>query len=178
MRSDKIKQGFERAPHRSLLRATGLSAEAIDKPFIAICNSYTDIIPGHVHLSKVADLIKKAIRQGRRHAVRVQHHRHLRRHRHGPRRHEVLPAQPRAHRRLRGVHGQRAPFDGMICIPNCDKIVPGMLMGALRCNIPTIFVSGGPMRAGKMPDGRTVDLISVFEGVGALKAGKITEAAA
>ena len=175
MRSDLVKKGFERAPHRSLLRATGLTAEAMQKPFIAICNSYTDVIPGHVHLRKVADIVKKAVikaggtpfefdtigicdgiamgHTGMKYSL--------------PSRELVadcVETMVNAHR-----------FDGMVCIPNCDKIIPGMMMGALRCNIPTIFVSGGPMRAGKMPDGRIVDLISVFEGVGAFKAGKISE---
>ncbi len=175
MRSDQVKKGFEHAPHRALLRATGLSAEAIEKPFIAICNSYTDIIPGHVHLRKVADIVRKAIvkaggtpfefdtigicdgiamgHTGMKYSL--------------PSRDliaDCVETMLNAHR-----------FDGLVCIPNCDKIIPGMMMGALRCNIPTIFVSGGPMRAGKTPDGRTVDLISVFEAVGAHKVGKLTE---
>ncbi|MCX6996003.1 MAG: dihydroxy-acid dehydratase, partial [Kiritimatiellaeota bacterium] len=172
---DQIKIGFERAPHRSLLRATGLTTAAIAKPFIAVCNSYTDIIPGHVHLRKVADFIKKEIvkaggtpfefncigicdglamgHAGMKYSL--------------PSREliaDCVETMARAH-----------AFDAMICIPNCDKIVPGMIMGALRVNIPTIFASGGPMLAGKLPDGRAVDLISVFEGVGAFKAGKISE---
>jgi dihydroxy-acid dehydratase len=175
MRSDKVKQGFERAPHRALLRATGLSAEAISKPLIAICNSYTDIIPGHVHLRKVADLIKKAIIKAGGTPIEfdtigicdgiAMGHTGMK---------YSLPSRELIADCVETMVNAHQ-FDGMICIPNCDKIIPGMIMGALRCNIPTIFVSGGPMRAGKMPDGRTVDLISVFEGVGALKAGKITE---
>ena len=101
MRSDTIKLGDARAPHRSLLRATGLRDDDFSKPFIAVCNSYTDIIPGHVHLDKVG-AVRQAVRpRGGRRAVRVQHHRRGRRHRHGPRGHEVLAAQPRDHRRLR-----------------------------------------------------------------------------
>jgi dihydroxy-acid dehydratase len=175
MRSDKVKQGFERAPHRALLRATGLSAEAIAKPLIAICNSYTDIIPGHVHLRKVADLIKKAIIKAGGTPIEfdtigicdgiAMGHAGMK---------YSLPSRELIADCVETMVNAHQ-FDGMICIPNCDKIIPGMIMGALRCNIPTIFVSGGPMRAGKMPDGRTVDLISVFEGVGALKAGKINE---
>ena len=175
MRSDKIKQGFERAPHRALLRATGLSAEAISKPLIAICNSYTDIIPGHVHLRKVADLIKKAVIKaggtpfefdtiGICDGIAMGHT--------GMK--YSLPSRELIADCVETMVNAHQ-FDGMVCIPNCDKIIPGMIMGALRCNIPTIFVSGGPMRAGRMPDGRAVDLISVFEGVGALKAGKINE---
>jgi len=175
MRSDKIKQGFERAPHRALLRATGLSAEAISKPLIAICNSYTDIIPGHVHLRKVADIVKKAVIKAGGTPIEFDTI-------------GVCDGIAMGHSGMKFSLPSREliadcvetmltahQFDGMVCIPNCDKIIPGMIMGALRCNIPTIFVSGGPMRAGKMPDGRTVDLISVFEGVGALKAGKINE---
>jgi dihydroxy-acid dehydratase len=175
MRSDTVKKGFERAPHRSLLRATGLKSEDIAKPFIAVCNAYTDVIPGHVHLRKVGDLVKKAIIKaggtpfefntiGICDGIAMGHT--------GMK--YSLPS-----RELVGdcvetmVNAHR--FDGMVCIPNCDKIVPGMIMGALRCNIPTIFVSGGPMRAGKTSDGRTVDLISVFEGIGAFKAGKMNE---
>jgi dihydroxy-acid dehydratase len=175
MRSDQVKKGFERAPHRSLLRATGLKSEAMSKPFIAICNSYTDIIPGHVHLRKVGDLIRKAILQaggtpfefntiGICDGIAMGHT-------------GMKYSLPSRELIADGVETMANAhcFDGMICIPNCDKIVPGMIMGALRANIPTIVVSGGPMRAGKLPDGKTVDLISVFEGVGAYKAGKLNE---
>ena len=169
MRSDMIKKGFERAPHRSLLRATGVirSEADFDKPFIAIANSYTDIIPGHVHLNEFGEVVRAGGARGRRRAVHVQHHRRGRRHRHGPRRHEVLACASReliadCVETMVAAHC----FDGMVCIPNCDKIVPGMLMAAMRVNIPTIFVSGGPMTAGVTPAGRVVDLISVFEGVG------------
>ena len=175
MRSDKIKQGFERAPHRALLRATGLSTEAINKPLIAICNSYTDIIPGHVHLRKVADIVKKAVIKAGGTPIEFDTI-------------GICDGIAMGHSGMKFSLPSREliadcvetmltahQFDGMVCIPNCDKIIPGMIMGALRCNIPTIFVSGGPMRAGRMPDGRAVDLISVFEGVGALKAGKINE---
>ena len=177
MRSDTIKRGFDRAPHRSLLRATGLRDEDFDKPFIAVANSFVEIVPGHVHLNKVAELVKEAVRQaggvpfefntiGVDDGIAMGHA--------GmkyslPSREIIADAvetMVRAH-----------CFDGMICIPNCDKIVPGMLMAAVRCNIPTIFVSGGPMAAGKTPSGQTVDLISVFEGVGAYKAGTIDDAA-
>ena len=175
MRSDEVKKGFERAPHRSLLRATGLTTADIDKPFIAVCNSYTDVIPGHVHLRKVAELIKKEIHKaggtpfefnciGVCDGIAMGHT--------GMK--YSLPSRELIAdcvETMVSAHG----FDAMICIPNCDKIVPGMIMGALRANIPTIFASGGPMLAGKMPDGRAVDLISVFEGVGAFKAGKINE---
>ena len=175
MRSDEVKAGIERAPHRSLLRATGLRNGDFDKPFIAVCNSYTDVVPGHIHLRKAADIVKDAIRRaggvpfefntfaicdgiamghvGMKYSL--------------PSREliaDIVESMVEAHR-----------FDGMVCIPNCDKIIPGMLMGALRVNIPTIFASGGPMRAGRLPDGRVVDLISVFEGIGELKEGRISE---
>ena len=175
MNSDQVKVGYERAPHRSLLRATGLDAAAINKPFIAVCNSYTDIIPGHVHLRKVADLIKKEIVKaggtpfefnciGICDGIAMGHA-------------GMKYSLPSRELIADGVEtmARAHAFDAMICIPNCDKIVPGMIMGALRANIPTIFASGGPMLAGKLPDGRAVDLISVFEGVGAFKAGKLSE---
>jgi len=175
MRSDKVKTGFERAPHRSLMNATGLSAEDIKKPFIGICNSYTDAIPGHVHLRRVADIIKEAVRQAGGTPIEfntigicdgiAMGHSGMK---------YSLPSRELIADSVETVV-QGHQFDGMVCIPNCDKIVPGMVMGALRCNIPTIFASGGPMAAGHMPDGRTVDLISVFEGIGEYKADKISE---
>lgn len=175
MRSDTVKQGFERAPHRSLLRATGLDDAAIRKPFIAVCNSYTDIIPGHVHLRRVGDLVKQTIREaggtpfefntiGICDGIAMGHQ--------GMK--FSLPSRELIADSVESML-QAHQFDGMICIPNCDKIVPGMIMGALRCNIPTIFVSGGPMAAGRDAAGRVVDLISVFEAVGGYKTGKVDE---
>src|SRR5215472_16083964 len=176
MRSDTIKKGFERAPHRSLLRATGsIESEADwDKPFIAICNSYTDCIPGHAHLNEVGMLIKRLVRAaggvpflfntiGVDDGIAMGHS--------GmkyslPSREliaDCVESMIRAH-----------SFDGMLCIPNCDKIVPGMLMGAMRLNIPTLFVSGGPMEAGKTADGKTVDLIDVFIGAAAKQSGHMS----
>lgn len=176
MRSDQIKLGFERAPHRGLLRATGVVGENdFHKPFIAVCNSYVDVVPGHVHLQAFGKFVKEAIRAaggvpfefntiGVDDGIAMGHigmkyslpSRELIA--------DCVETMVEAHR-----------FDGMVCIPNCDKIVPGMLMAAMRLDIPTIFVSGGPMAAGKTADGRSVDLISIFEGVGAYQAGKITE---
>ncbi|MDZ4198323.1 MAG: dihydroxy-acid dehydratase [Kiritimatiellia bacterium] len=175
MRSDIVKKGFERAPHRSLLRATGLSSEAIRKPFIAVCNSYTDVIPGHVHLRKVGDLIKKEIVRaggtpfefnviGICDGLAMGHE--------GMK--FSLPSRELIADSVETMLRAHA-FDAMICIPNCDKIVPGMILGAVRCNIPTIFASGGPMMAGRLPDGKPADLISVFEGVGAFKSGRMSE---
>ena len=176
MRSDQIKRGFERAPHRALLKATGVRDEDMQKPFIAVCNSYIDIIPGHVHLQKFGAFIKQAVREaggvpfefntiGVDDGIAMGH----------AGMNFSLPSRELIADSVETVISAHA-FDGMICIPNCDKIVPGMLMAAVRLDIPTIFVSGGPMAAGKTPDGRSVDLITVFEGVGAYKAGKIDEA--
>lgn len=176
MRSDQIKRGIEHAPHRALLKATGVVSDAdLDKPFIAVVNSYVDIVPGHVHLQEFGRLVKQAVREaggvpfefntiavddgiamghaGMKYSL--------------PSRELIcdsIETMLEAHR-----------FDGMVCIPNCDKIVPGMLMAAMRVNIPAIFVSGGPMPAGRTPEGETIDLISVFEGVGAFQAGKIDQ---
>ncbi len=177
MRSDTIKRGFERAPHRSLLRATGAIRDEADwgKPFIAVCNSYIDIIPGHVHLQEFGRIVKEAIREaggvpfefntiGVDDGI-VMGHEGMR---------YSLPSRELIADSVETVVAAHC-FDGLICIPNCDKIVPGMLMGAARVNIPTIFVSGGPMKAGVDSQGNKVDLISVFEGVGAYASGKIDD---
>ncbi len=173
MRSDTIKKGYERAPHRSLLRATGVRDEDFEKPFIAIVNSYIDIIPGHVHLQEFGKLIKDIVRVeggvpfefntiGVDDGIAMGHD--------GMK--YSLPSREIIADSVETMI-QAHQFDGMICITNCDKIVPGMAMGALRVDVPTVIVSGGPMAAGRTPDGDIVDLVSVFEGVGAYKAGKI-----
>ena len=173
MRSDKIKKGFERAPHRALLKATGLHEGDMKKPFIAICNSYVDIVAGHVHLQAFGKLIKDAVRQaggvpfefntiGVCDGIAMGHS--------GMK--YSLPSRELIADSVETMI-EAHMFDGMICIPNCDKIGPGMLMAAMRVNIPTIFVSGGAMAAGRTPQGKTVDLISVFEGVGQFTSGKI-----
>ena len=176
MRSDAIKKGFEHAPHRSLLRATGVikSEKDFDKPFIGIANSYTDLIPGHVHLQNFGKIAKKAIRSaggvpfefntiGVDDGIAMGH---------------IGMRYSLASRELIAdsieTVAEAHRLDGLLCITNCDKIVPGMLMGVARINIPTVFVSGGPMKAGEV-DGERVDLVSVFEGVGKVKAGIITE---
>jgi dihydroxy-acid dehydratase len=177
VRSDTIKKGFERAPHRSLLRATGVvqSEDDFRKPFIAVVNSYVDIIPGHVHLQRFGKVVKEAVREaggvpfefntiGVDDGIAMGHI--------GMK--FSLPSREIIADSVETVI-RAHQFDGMICIPNCDKIVPGMLMAAMRLDIPTIFISGGPMAAGTLPDGQKVDLISVFEGVGAYQAGKIDE---
>ncbi|WP_126429762.1 dihydroxy-acid dehydratase [Brevibacillus marinus] len=175
MRSDMIKKGFDRAPHRSLLRAAGVKEEDFDKPFIAICNSYIDIIPGHVHLQEFGKLVKEAVREAG--AVPFEFNTigvddgiamgHI-----GMR--YSLPSREIIADSFETVINAHW-FDGVICIPNCDKITPGMMLGALRVNIPTIFVSGGPMAAGRTRDGRKISLSSVFEGVGAYQAGIIDD---
>jgi dihydroxy-acid dehydratase len=176
MRSDRIKTGFERAPHRALLRAAGVSPEDFHKPFIAIVNSYVDIVPGHVHLQGFGKLIKDAVRQaggvpfefntiGVDDGIAMGHA--------GMK--YSLPSRELIADSVETMI-EAHQFDGMVCIPNCDKITPGMILGALRVDIPAIFVSGGPMAAGRTPDGETIDLISVFEGVGAYKAGRIDSA--
>jgi dihydroxy-acid dehydratase len=179
MRSDQIKKGFERAPHRALLRSTGVirSEADFDKPFVAIANSYTDVVPGHVHLQEVGRIVKEAVRAAggvpfefNTIAVDdgiVMGHFGMK---------YSLPSRELIADCVETMVAAHC-FDAMICIPNCDKIVPGMLMAAMRLDVPTIFVSGGPMRAGRLPDGRVADLISVFEGVGAFSAGRIDEQA-
>jgi dihydroxy-acid dehydratase len=176
MRSDTVKRGFERAPHRSLLRACGLSDADIDKPFIGIANSFCEIVPGHVHLNQVGRVVKQAIREAGGAAFEFNTI-------------AVCDGVAMAHTGMKYSLPSREIvadsvetmarahcFDGLVCIPNCDKITPGMLMAAVRLNIPTIFVSGGPMKAGKTKNGRAVDLISIFEGVAEYNAGKIDEA--
>ena len=175
MRSDVIKKGYQKAPHRSLLRATGLKDEDFNKPFIGVANSYIDIIPGHFYLNKYAEIIKDEIRKaggvpfefntiGVDDGIAMGHNGML----------YSLPSRELIADCIETVMNAHS-LDAMICIPNCDKIVPGMLMGALRVNVPTIFVSGGPMKAGKLDDGSVLDLNSAFEAVGAFESGKIDE---
>ena len=174
MRSDTIKLGDARAAHRSLLRATGVTDNDFKKPFIAICNSYIDIIPGHVHLNEVGEFVKQCVREaggvpfvfntiGVDDGIAMGHT--------GMK--YSLPSREIIADAVETVVNAHC-FDGMICIPNCDKIVPGMFMGAMRCNIPTIFASGGPMEAGKTADGKSVDLIDVFVGSVAKQGGKMS----
>ena len=175
MRSDIIKKGYQKAPHRSLLRATGLQDSDFEKPFIGVANSYIDIIPGHFFLNKYAQIVKDEIRKaggvpfefntiGVDDGIAMGHSGML----------YSLPSRELIADSIETMMNAHA-LDAMICIPNCDKIVPGMLMGALRVNVPTIFVSGGPMRAGRLDDGTILDLNSNFEAVGAFAAGKIDE---
>lgn len=177
MRSDTIKRGFERAPHRSLLRATGQIKDESDfgKPFIAICNSYIDIIPGHAHLQEFGRVVKEAVRAaggvpfefntiGVDDGIAMGHE--------GMR--FSLPSRELIADSVETMIAAHC-FDAMICIPNCDKIVPGMLMAAARVNIPTIFISGGPMAAGVDEQGNKADLITVFEAVGKRASGAMSD---
>ena len=174
MRSEAIKLGAERAPHRSLLKAIGYTDEELARPLIGVCNSFNEIIPGHIHLNQIAEAVKAGIRMAGGTPVEYgaigvcdgisMGHEGMK---------YSLPSREliadscetmvQAHR-----------LDGVVYIPNCDKVVPGMLMAACRVDIPAIFVSGGPM-ASRTVNGRGLDLNSVFEAVGAIKAGKIDE---
>ena len=175
MRSDIMKKGVDRAPNRSLLKACGLTDADMEKPFIAVANSYVGIVPGHVHLNRLGEIAREEIRKagavpfefntiGVDDGIAMGH---------GGMRYSLASRELIADAIETMVMAH--PFDGMLCLTNCDKITPGMMMGALRVNIPTVMVSGGPMEAGRLKSGEVVDLISVFEGVGALKAGKISE---
>lgn len=175
MRSDMIKIGVDRAPHRSLLYATGkVKPGDLEKPFIGVCNSYIDIIPGHVHLREFADVVKEAIYEaggipfefntiGVDDGIAMGHI--------GMR--YSLPSRELIADCAETVINAHW-FDGVFYIPNCDKITPGMLMAAARTNVPSVFVSGGPMEAGVSATGKQISLTSVFEGVGAHKAGTMS----
>ena len=176
MPSHLIKSGFERAPHRALLKAVGVTDADMNKPFIAVVNSFAEIVPGHAHLQEFGKLVKAAVRAAG--GVPFEFNTiavddgiamgHIGMHYSLPSREliaDCVETMIIAHQ-----------FDGMVCIPNCDKIVPGMLMAAVRVNIPAVFISGGPMATGRTPKGEAVDLISVFEGVGAFRTGTIDAA--
>ncbi|MEJ5330518.1 MAG: dihydroxy-acid dehydratase [Desulfobaccales bacterium] len=175
MRSHLMKAGLEKYPHRSLLKAMGLTDEEIDRPLIGIANSFNELIPGHIHLDKITQAVAAGVRLAGGTPLQfgvigvcdglAMHHEGMK--------------YSLASRELIAdsieIMAMAHPFDGLVLVANCDKIVPGMLMAALRLNIPAILVSGGPMLAGRF-QGREVDLISVFEGVGQVKAGRLTEA--
>lgn len=175
MRSDVIKKGYIRAPHRSLLRATGLKDDDFKKPFIGVCNSFAEIIPGHFFLNKFAKIIKDEIRKngcvpfefnciGVDDGIAMGHDGML----------YSLPSREIIANSVETMMNAHK-LDALICIPNCDKIVPGMIMGALRVNVPTIFISGGPMAAGRGKNGEALDLNSTFEAVGAYEVKKINK---
>jgi len=175
MKSDNVKKGIERAPHRSLFKAMGYTEEELSKPLVGIANPVNDIIPGHVELNRVVDAVKAGVYMaggtpivfgtiGVCDGIAMNHI--------GMK--YSLPSRELIADSIE-IMAMAHAFDAMIMVTNCDKIVPGMLMAALRLNLPTIIVSGGPMLAGAYND-RKIDLVSVFEAVGAVKSGKMTEA--
>ena len=175
MRSDIMRKGTERAPHRALFRATGLKKKDFDKPFIGVCNSFTDIVPGHCHLQEVGQFICDEIRKAggvpfEFNTIAIcdgiaMGHAGMK---------YSLPSRELIADSVESMVSAH-PFDAMICIPNCDKITPGMMMAAMRLNIPTVFASGGPMAAGILSDGSACDLITIFEGIGKMKVGQLDE---
>ena len=176
MRSDEIKQGLLRAPHRSLLRALGVTDTEMGRPFIGIANSFNEIIPGHMHLRSVVDAVKAGVRaaggvpfefgvMGICDGLAMNH----------AGMNHSLPSREIIADTVESMTLAHA-FDALVLVPSCDKIVPGMLMAAVRLNIPAVVVSGGPMLAGHDEAGEAIDLGSVFEGVGQYMAGKIDDA--
>ena len=175
MRSNLMKQGLEKYPHRSLLKAMGLTDREIDQPIIGVANSYNEFIPGHIHLDKITQAAKAGVRLNGGTPLEfgvigvcdglAMHHAGMK---------YSLPSRELIADSIE-IMATAHPVDGLILVANCDKIIPGMLMAALRLNIPAILISGGPMLAGRYK-GKAVDLITVFEGVGAVKGGKIDEA--
>ncbi|MCD6522096.1 dihydroxy-acid dehydratase [Candidatus Calescamantes bacterium] len=174
MRSDVVKKGRQRAPHRSLLFAVGLTRSDLDKPFIGIANAWNDLVPGHTHLREIARAVREGIREaggvplefgviGVCDGIAMGHD--------GMK--YSLPSRELIADSVEIMVMAHA-LDGLVLIPNCDKIVPGMMMAALRLNIPSLLVSGGPMLAGFF-EGRAVDLISAFEGVGKVEKGEWDE---
>ena len=175
MRSDLMKKGLEKAPHRSLFKAMGLTDEEIRRPMVGIANSANEIIPGHIHLDKIAEAVKAGVRLaggtpiefctiGVCDGIAMNH--------------EGMKYSLASRELIADsveIMAMAHPFDALVLIPNCDKIVPGMLMAAMRVNIPSIVISGGPMLAGKFEE-KEVDLIGVFEGVGRVARGEWTEA--
>ncbi len=174
MRSNLMKQGLEKYPHRSLLKAMGLTDREIDQPIIGIANSFNEFIPGHIHLDKITQAAKAGVRLAGGTPLEfgvigvcdglAMHHGGMK---------YSLPSRELIADSIE-IMAMAHPVDGLVLVTNCDKIIPGMLMAALRLNIPAILISGGPMLAGRFK-GQEVDLITVFEGVGAVKAGKICE---
>lgn len=174
MKSDNIKKGADKAPHRSLLYALGLTEEELDRPLIAVINAQSEVVPGHKHLDEVAQAAKDGIRMAGGTPIEfpsigvcdgiAMGHEGMK---------YSLPSRELIADSVESMLKAHA-FDGAVLIPNCDKIVPGMLMGAARVNIPAIVVSGGPMLAGRI-DGHKTSLSSMFEAVGAHAAGKMTD---
>ena len=175
MKSSKIKEGLEKAPHRSLLRALGLTNEEISRPIIGVVNSFNEVVPGHVHLRAIAEAVKSGVRIAGGTPLEFPTI-------------AVCDGIAMGHEGMKYSLASREliadsievmalahAFDGLVFIPNCDKIVPGMLMAAARLDVPSIFVSGGPMLTGRY-QGKELDLNSVFESIGAVTAGKMTNA--
>lgn len=177
MRSDLMKSGVERIAHRALFRALGLTQEELDRPIIGVVCAKNEIIPGHMHLDKIAEAVKAGIRMaggtpiefpaiGVCDGIAMNHEGMF----------YSLPSREHIADSVE-IMANAHPFDGLVFIPNCDKIVPGMIMAALRVNVPSVFCSGGPMMPGKA-NGHQVALTDAFEAPGAVKAGKMTEAEA
>ncbi len=173
-RSDIMKKGIERTPHRSLMKATGLTDEELGRPIVGVVNSFNEIIPGHIHLDKIGEAVKAGVRHaggtplefttiGVCDGIAMNH---------------IGMKYSLASRELIAdsieIMATAHPFDALVFVMNCDKIIPGMLLAAARLNIPSIFISGGPMLAGHY-DGEKIDLIDVFEGVGQNKVGKLSD---
>ena len=175
MRSDAMKKGLERAPHRSLFKAMGYTNEELSRPLIGIAHAHNEIIPGHIHLDKIVDAVKAGVRLAGGTPVSfatigvcdgiAMNHTGMK---YSLASREIVADSVE-------IMGQAHPFDAMVLVPNCDKIVPGMMMAMLRLNIPAVMVSGGPMLVGRY-HGKDVHLVSVFEGVGRVKAGTMTPA--
>jgi dihydroxy-acid dehydratase len=178
MKSDVIKKGIERAPHRALLYALGCSRKEFDKPFIGIVNSYSEIVPGHIHLREISEAVKSGVRSAGGVPFEVNtiaicdgvamNHSGMK---------YSLPSRELIADSVEAVVEAHA-FDALVFITNCDKIIPGMIMASLRLNIPSIFISGGPMMAGKLATSegtRIIDLSSTFEAVGKTASGKMSE---
>jgi dihydroxy-acid dehydratase len=175
MKSDAVKKGMERAPHRSLLYALGCSPQDMDKPFIGIVNSFTGVVPGHIHLREIAAAVQEGVRAAggvpfEFNTIAIcdgiaMNHAGMK---------YSLPSRELIADSVE-VMAEAHAFDALVFIPNCDKIIPGMLMAAVRLDLPAVFISGGPMLAGYM-DGKKVDVNNVFEAVGAVSAGKMSEA--
>ncbi|MCS7149363.1 MAG: dihydroxy-acid dehydratase [Caldimicrobium sp.] len=174
MRSDRIKKGLERAPHRSLLRALGFSDDELRAPLIGIANSFNEVIPGHIHLRNIVSAVKAGVRQAGGVPVEfgvigvcdglAMNHEGMR---------YSLPSRDIIADSVE-IMAQAHAFDGLVLVSSCDKITPGMLMSAFRLNIPAILIAGGPMLTGEYK-GQKVNLISTFEGVGKVKKGLMTE---
>ena len=174
MRSDEIKQGLARAPHRSLLRALGVSDAEMGRPFIGVVNAFSEVVPGHLHLRSVVDAVKAGVRSGGGVPMEfgvmgicdglAMNHRGML---------YSLPSRELIADTVESMTIAHA-FDALVLVPCCDKIVPGMLMAAMRLNVPAIMVGGGAMLAGHL-EGRTLDLNSVFEAVGQHQAGKLDD---